>query len=90
MQDDLDTGERTLGKVIVVTEEDMLPDWRLGQCMALWRVDLPCPNRAEWRVENTTNVGWSDMCASHKEGFAALYPQAAVRYVALDTGGKTV
>jgi len=51
--------------------------------MALWDENLPCPNQAEWRVENTTNEGLSEMCTPHKEGFAALEPTALVRYVSL-------
>ncbi len=60
------------------------PDFQAGQCMCLWREDLPCPNRATWRVENTTNAGFSEMCTPHKEGFAILEPTALVRYVRLE------
>jgi len=47
-------------------------------CWALWREDLPCPNRPTWRIQNTTNAGYSLMCDVHKEGFATDYPHALV------------
>ena len=72
---------------IRVFEDTPSHDWCLGQCMCSWREDLPCPNQATWRVENTTNEGFSDMCTPHKEDFAALWPEAFVRYVALEGGG---
>lgn len=58
------------------------PDTR--HCWALWREDLPCPNRPCWRVQNSTNHGYSIMCDVHKEAFATDYPAAQVRYLSLE------
>ena len=52
-------------------------------CWAFWREDLPCLNRPTWRVQNTTNAGYSLMCEVHKEGFATDYPDALVVYTRL-------
>lgn len=73
-----------MSEIRVYPDGTPLPNtWHPGQCMCLWREDLPCPNAAEWRVENTTNEGFSEMCGPHKEGFEALAPDALVRYVTL-------
>jgi hypothetical protein len=64
----------------IIPEAELPPD---GQCWCWWRGDVPCPNRATWRVENLTNDGYSLMCGPHQEGFAAQFPTAAVRYIAL-------
>ena len=64
---------------IIVHGEDIADD--VGNtCMCSWSEDRPCPNRAVWRLENTTNDGYSLMCTPHKEGFARFYPNALVRY----------
>jgi len=56
-----------------------------AQCWALWREDLPCPNVPMWRIQNTTNAGYSLVCDVHKEGFATAYPHARVVYAPLAT-----
>jgi hypothetical protein len=58
----------------------------MAHCWALWREDLPCPNVATWRVQNTTNAGYSLMCDVHKDGFMRAHPAAAVTYVAVGVG----
>jgi hypothetical protein len=67
----------------VVSIGDDLPyeDWQPGLCMCLWRPDMPCPNRAQWRVENLRQDGFSEMCELHKEGFERLFPGAAVCFI---------
>jgi len=72
-----------MAEVRVIPEAELPPD---DVCWCEWRLGVPCPNRAEWRVQNTTNDGYSLMCDPHMEGFAAQFPTAAVRYVALEDG----
>lgn len=69
-----------MADVRIVPLETSLPTDR---CWSLWREDLPCPNRATWRVENLDNAGSALMCTPHKDGFAMLWPEARVRFVAL-------
>ena len=71
--------------MITVIHDDGGKDDAASLCLCYWRADLPCPNVAEWRVENMTNIGYSLMCTPHKEGFATLYPLALVRYITLYT-----
>ena len=66
-----------------VLSEDAMAQIPPHACWAQWRPGLPCPNRAVWRIENTTNPGYSRVCDPHKEAFADTWPEAAVRFVAL-------
>jgi hypothetical protein len=60
------------------------------RCWAKWREDLPCPNRATYRVQNRANQGYSLMCDVHKDGFAHDYPFAAVQYLAIPDVEETL
>jgi hypothetical protein len=61
-------------------------------CWAEWKPQVACPNRAAWLVKNLDNAGYTRLCGLHRDGFAALYPEGRVAYIALDSarpeGGK--
>jgi hypothetical protein len=58
-------------RVEVIAEAQLPAD---GLCWCGWRADRPCPHRAEWRVQHTTNDG-------DRQGSAAPYPGALGRDV---------
>jgi hypothetical protein len=70
-----------MAQVVSIGDDPPYVGWHQGRCMCLWGPSLPCPNRAEWRVENLRQDGHSEMCTPHKDGFEQLFPDALVNYI---------